>query len=139
MLTCSPDPTSSWMLCTEGTPVRSLFRVVQCFRLSSTPLTYSAGSGTWRCTRVGPDPSHSCFHVAAIYSFFDRSSGMTLSLLVVGFTGLESAWRHFIVCRAGCASRVSLISLPRRGWLLSALGQPGLSLLRQGAETHVSA
>ena len=26
-------------------------------------------------------------------------------------------------CRAGCASHVSLLSVPRRGWLLSALGQ----------------
>ena len=86
------------------TPVRSLFRVVQCFRLSSYPLTPSLGSGTWRPTRVGPDASHSCFHVAAIHSSFDRSSGMTLSisilsLLVVGFTGLESAWGHFVLCR----------------------------------------
>ena len=31
------------------TPVRSLFRVVQCFRLSSSPLTPSSGSDTWRC------------------------------------------------------------------------------------------
>ena len=42
-------------------------------------------------------------------------------------------------CRAGCASRVSLLSVPRRGWLLSALGQQGLSLLSQGAETQESA
>ena len=62
------------------TPVRSLFRVVQCFRLSSSPLTPSSGSDTWRCTRVGPDASHSCFHVAAIHASFDRSSGMTLSI-----------------------------------------------------------
>ena len=47
------------------TPVRSLFRVVQCFRLISSPLTPSSGSDTWRCTRVGPDAPHSCFHVAA--------------------------------------------------------------------------
>ena len=62
------------------TPVRSLFRVVQCFRLSSSPLTPSPGSDTWRCTRVGPDASHSCFHVAASQASFDRSSGMTLSI-----------------------------------------------------------
>ena len=62
------------------TPVRSLFRVVQCFRLSSSPLTPSPGSDTWWCTRVGPDASHSCFHVAAIHASFDRSSGMTLSI-----------------------------------------------------------
>ena len=47
---------------------------------------------------------------------------------------LRSLW-----CRAGCASRVSLLSVPRRGWLLSALGRQGLSLLRQGAETQESA
>ena len=46
---------------------------------------------------------------------------------------------HSLWCRAGCASRVSLLSVPRRGWLLSALCQQGLSLLRQGAETQVSA
>ena len=62
------------------TPVRSLFRVVQCFRLSSSPLTPSSGSDTWRCTRVGLDASHSCFHVAAIHASFYRSSGMTLSI-----------------------------------------------------------
>ena len=86
------------------TPVRSLFRVVPCFRLRSSPLTPSPGSDKWRCTRVGPDAPHSCFHVAVIHASFDRSSRMThskhlLSLLVVGFTGLESAWRHFILCR----------------------------------------
>ena len=32
-------------------------------------------------------------------------------------------------CRAGCASRVSLLSVPRRGWLLCALVRQGLSLL----------
>ena len=50
------------------TPVRSLFRVVQCFRHRSSPLTLSPGSDMWRCTRVGPDASHSCFHVAAIHA-----------------------------------------------------------------------
>ena len=39
---------------------------------------------------------------------------------------------HSLSCRAGCASRVSLLSVPRRGWLISVLGQQGLSLLRQG-------
>ena len=62
------------------TPVCSLFRVVQCFRRRSSPLTPSPGSDMWRCTRVGPDASHSCFHVAAIHASFDRSSGMTLSI-----------------------------------------------------------
>ena len=83
------------------TPVRSLFRVVQCFRLRSSPLMPSTGSDTWRCTHVGPDASHSCFHVAAIHSSFDWSPGMTLllSIVVVRFTGVESAWRHFIRCR----------------------------------------
>ena len=46
---------------------------------------------------------------------------------------------HSLSCRAGCASRFSLLSVPRRGWLLSVLGRQGLSLLRQGAVTHVSA
>ena len=62
------------------TAVRSLCRVVQCFRRRSSPLTPSPGSDRWRCTRVGPDASHSCFHVAAIHASFDRSSGMTLSI-----------------------------------------------------------
>ena len=62
------------------TPFRSLFRVVQRFRLRSSPLTPSPGSDMWRCTRVGPDASHSCFDVAAIHVSFDRSSGMPLSL-----------------------------------------------------------
>ena len=43
---------------------------------------------------------------------------------------------HSLSCRAGGASRVSLLSVPRRGWLLSALGRQGLSLLRQGAATQ---
>ena len=62
------------------TPVRSLFRVIQCFWLRSSPLKPSPGSDTWPCTRVGPDSSHSCFHVAAIHASFERSSGMTLSI-----------------------------------------------------------
>ena len=59
---------------------RSLFRVIQCFRLRSSPLTPFPGSDTWRYTRVSPDDSHSCFHVAAIHAPFDRSSWMTLSI-----------------------------------------------------------
>ena len=35
---------------------------------------------------------------------------------------------HSLWCRVGCASRVSLLSVSRRGWLLSALGQQGLSI-----------
>ena len=62
------------------TPVRSLFKVVRYFRLRSSLLTPSPGSDMWRCTRVGPDASHSCFHVGAIHTPFDRSSGMTLSI-----------------------------------------------------------
>ena len=62
------------------TQVRSLIRVIQCFRLRSSPLTPSPGSDPWRCTRVGPDASHSCFHVAAIHAPFDRTSGMTLNI-----------------------------------------------------------
>ena len=62
------------------TPVRSLFRVVQCFRLRSSPSTPSPGSDTWQCTRVDPDVSHSYFHVATIHASFDRSSAMTLSI-----------------------------------------------------------
>ena len=62
------------------TPVRSLFRVIQCFRLRSSPLTPYPGSDTWPCTRVGPDSSHFCFHVAAIHASFERSSGMPLSI-----------------------------------------------------------
>ena len=58
------------------TPVRSLFRVVQCFWLRSSRLTPCPWSDTWRCTRVVPGASHSCFHVAAIHA----SSGMTLSI-----------------------------------------------------------
>ena len=55
------------------TPVRSLFKVVLCFRLRCSPLTPSPGSDTLQCTRVGPDASHSCFHVAASQTSFDRS------------------------------------------------------------------
>ena len=46
---------------------------------------------------------------------------------------------QYLSCRTGCASRISLFSVPRREWLLSALGRQGLSLLRQGAGTQVSA
>ena len=61
------------------TPVGRLFRVVQCFRLRSSPSTPSPGSDMWRCTRVGPDASHSCFHVAAIDRFHaDTSTGPQL-------------------------------------------------------------
>ena len=46
---------------------------------------------------------------------------------------------NLLWCRAGCASRVSLLSGPRRGWLLSILRHEGLSLLRQGAGAQESA
>ena len=42
------------------------------------PLTPSPGSDMWRCTRVGPNSSHSCFQNVAIHASFDWSSGMTL-------------------------------------------------------------
>ena len=60
--------------------VRSLFRVVQCFLLRSSPLTPSPGSDTRRCTRVGPDAFHSCFHAAAIHASLDQSPWMTISI-----------------------------------------------------------
>ena len=74
-----PIPTSSWMLCTDrpqfaiylGSSVFS----AQIFSLDVfCRVRYVAG------TRVGPDASHSCFHVVAIHASFDRSSGMTLSI-----------------------------------------------------------
>ena len=62
------------------TPVRILFRVVQCFRLRSSPFTPSPGADTWRCSPAVMDASHSLFHVAAMHASFDRSSGMTLRI-----------------------------------------------------------
>ena len=62
------------------TPVRRVFRVVQFFRLRSSPLMPSPGSDTWRCTRVVPDSSYSCFHAARIHATFDRPSGRHLTL-----------------------------------------------------------
>ena len=126
------------------TPVRILFRVVQCFRLRSSQLTSSPGSDTWQCTRVGPDVSQSYFHVAASQASFHRSSWMTLASPEVPCCKVYDTWvcmeaLHSVACRAGCAIRVSLPSMPRRGWLLSALGQQGLSLLRQWARAQETA
>ena len=69
------------------TQIRSLFRVVQFFRLRFSPFTPSPGPDTWRGTRVGPDASHSSFHVSAIHESFDRSSG-----IIALFTSNARMW-----------------------------------------------
>ena len=76
MLHCPPGPTSSWMLWTD----RPQFAV--CLNSSS---VLGSVLLPWRLLLV------------AIHASFDRSSEM--SLLFVWFTGLGSAWRHFIRCR----------------------------------------
>ena len=40
---------------------------------------------------------------------------VVLRLLVVGFTLLESAWRHFFLCRVVQPSLLSICQLPRPG------------------------
>ena len=104
MLYSPPVPTSSWMICSDRPQfvVSSDFKAVHCFLLRSSPLMPSPGSDMWLWTWVGPDASRSCCQAAAIHASLDRSLGMTLHLLslhVVRLTGLESTWRHFIVCR----------------------------------------
>ena len=82
------------------TPVRNLFKVVQCFRHRSSPLTSSAGFDTWRCTRVDrmlPTPASTL--PQSMHPSTGPQGWHLLSLLVVGFTGLESAWGHFVLCR----------------------------------------
>ena len=77
------------------TPVRNLFRVVQCFRLRSSPLTNSAGSDTWRCTA-----SHSCFHVAAIHASFDACKLIITITSIISTTNLAAC---VCQCVCGCA------------------------------------
>ena len=123
---CSGSPHSHGALSTRPhffvgalyrpTPVRSLVRVAQCFRLRSSPLTPSPGSDTWRCTRwvrMLPTPCVKRFERSngldtALYKtyFFysvstlpqavivstDRSSGMTL-IVAVWMDGTRFHWQ----------------------------------------------
>ena len=59
------------------TPVRSLFRVVQCFRLSSSPLTPSSGSDTWRCTRY---VMYRLYYIYILYIIYTVTVCMCLDL-----------------------------------------------------------
>ena len=120
------------------TAVRSLFRVVQCFRLRYSPLTPSPWSDTWRCTRwvrMLPTPA-STLPQSMHPSTGPR--GWHLALAEPPCCKVYGTWvclevLHSLWCRAVCACRVSLLSVPRRGWLFSALGRQGLT---QRAETQ---
>ena len=99
------------------TPVLNLFRVVQCFRLKCSALTHSPGSDTWRCTQVGTDASHSCFHIATciilpVLGGWHLASPESPCSKVYG-TWVRMEALHYLWCRAGCASRVSLLSVPK--------------------------
>ena len=119
-----------WNFVNFAKPLSSLFRVVHWFQLISSPLTPSPGSDTWRCTRVGPDASHPA---SMLTQSMHPSTGpqgchsASPEPPVVRFTGLESVWVQFILC--GVVQDVpvlfSLLYMPRRGWLLSALGRQG--------------
>ena len=85
------------------TPVRILFRVVQTvFSTQFFPLDafswvryvamYSGGSGCF------PLLFPRCRNPCILRPVLRDDTQHLLSLLVVGFTGLESAWRHFILC-----------------------------------------
>ena len=133
---CPPVPTSSWMLCTDWPqfavclessgvfdsdllPWRLLLGsicgdVLGWVRMLHThdsmlPLSMHPSTGSQGWHLASPEPP--CYKVYWTW---------------VCMEALHSLW-----CRVGCASRVSLLSVPRRGWLLSALGRQGLSLLRQ--------
>ena len=97
------------------TPVRSLFRVVQCFRFRSSPLTPSPGSDTWRCTqmvlgwvRMLPTPASTLpqyIHPSTGPHGWHLASPEPPCCRVYGTLVCMEAL-HCLSCRAGCASRV---------------------------------
>ena len=138
---CPPVPTSSWMLCTD----RPQFAV----GLESSSV-FGSGNLPWRpllgpirgdvlgWVRMLPTPASTLpqsMHPSTGPQGWHLASPEPPCYRVYGTWVCVEAL-HSLWCRVGCASRVSLHSVPRPGWLLSALGQQGLSLLRQGAETQ---
>ena len=101
------------------TPFRSLFRVIQCFRLRPSPLTPSPGSDTWRCIRAGsgcfPLLLPRCRNPCILRPVLRDDTCHLLGLLVVRFTGLEYAWRQFIICRVVQHVPVVLHCFPCQG------------------------
>ena len=141
---CPPVPTSSSMLCTDRPQFAvclgssSVFdSVLLPWRLLQGPVR----GGVLGWVRMLPTPASTLpqsMHPSAGPQGWHLASPEPPCCRVYGTWVCMGALRS-LSYRAGCASRVSLLSVPRRGWLLSALGQQGLSLLRQGAETQESA
>ena len=144
MLHCPPVPTSSWKLCID----RPQFAVC----LGSSSVFYSVllpwrlllgpiRGGALGWVRMLPTPASmlpQSTHPSTGPQGWHLASPEPPCCRVFGTWVCMGALRS-LSCRAGCASRLSLPSVPRQGWLLSALGWWGLSLLRQGAGTQASA
>ena len=139
-----PVPTSSWMLCTDRPQFAIYLGSSSVFGTDLIPWRLLQGSirgGVLGWLRMLPTPAPTLpqsMHPSTGPQGWHLASPEPLCCRVYGTWVCMGALRS-LSCRAGCASRVSLLSVPRRGWLLSALGRQGLSLLRQEAETQESA
>ena len=141
---CPPVPTSSWMLCTDRPQFAVGLESSIVFGsgiLPWRPLLGPIHSGVLGWVRVLPIPASTLpqsMHPSTGPPGWHLASPEPPCYMVYG-TWVCMEALHSLWCRVGCASRVSLLSVPMRGGLLSAFGQQGLSLLIQGAETQESA
>ena len=134
---CPPVPTSSWMPCTDRPQFAVYFGSSSVFGADLLPWCLLQGpirGGVLGWARMLPTPASmlpQSTHPSTGPQGWHLASPEPTCCRVYGTWVCMGALRS-LSCRAGCASRLSLPSVPRQGWLLSALGRQGLSLLRQG-------
>ena len=95
-----PVPTSSWMLCTDRPQFAIYLRSSSVFGTDLLPWRLLQGSirgGVLGWVRMLPTPASTL--PQSMHPSTGPQRWHLLSLLVVGFTGLESAWGHFVLCR----------------------------------------
>ena len=144
MLHCPPVPTSSWKLCIDRPQFAVCLGSSSVFDSVLLPWRLLLGpirGGVLGWVRMLPTPASmlpQSTHPSTGPQGWHLASPEPPGCRVYGTWVCMGALRS-LSCRAGCASRLSLPSVPRQGWLLSALGRQGLSLLRQGAGTQASA
>ena len=141
---CPPVPTSSWKLCIDRPQFAVCLGSSSVFDSVLLPWRLLLGpirGGVLGWVRMLPTPASmlpQSTHPSTGPQGWHLASPEPPCCRVYGTWVCMGALRS-LSCRAGCASRLSLPSVPRQGWLLSALGRRGLSLLRQGAGTQASA
>ena len=122
MLHCPPVPTSSWMLCTDRPQFAVCLESSSVFDSGILPRRLLLGpirGDVLGWVRMSPTPASmlpQSMHPSNCPQGWRIASPEHPSCKVGG-TWVCMEALHTLWCRAGCASRVPLLSVPGRGWL----------------------